>query len=56
MTNQGDPGKNAVAERINGIIKEEFICWAFLTFDWAKEVITKSFQDYNQLRSPASCE
>jgi hypothetical protein len=24
MTNQGNPGENAVAERINGTIKEEF--------------------------------
>jgi hypothetical protein len=33
MTNQGDSGENAVAERIKGIIKEEFNCLAFLTFE-----------------------
>ena len=56
MTNQGDPGGNAVAERINGILKEEFNCRAFLTFDLAKAAITKSIQAYNQLRPHASCD
>ncbi len=56
MTSQGDPGENAVAERINGIIKEEFNCRAFLTFDLAKAAITKSIHAYNQLRPHASCD
>ncbi len=54
MTNQGDPGENALAERVNRTIKEEFNCRAFLSFDWAKVAITKSIQAYNQLRPPAS--
>ncbi|WP_190277622.1 DDE-type integrase/transposase/recombinase [Adhaeribacter rhizoryzae] len=33
MTNQGDPGENSIAERINRTIKEEFHCQAFLTFE-----------------------
>jgi len=56
MTNQGDPGENAVAERISGILKEEFNCRDFLSFDLAKAAITKSIQAYNQLRPPASCD
>ena len=56
MTQQGDPGENSIAERINGIIKEEFNCRAFLTFDLAKAAITKSIQAYNQLRPHASCD
>lgn len=56
MTSQGDPGENAVAERINGILKEEFNCRAFLTFDLAKAAITQTIQAYNQLRPHASCD
>lgn len=56
MPNQGDPGENAVAERINGIHKDEFTCRAFLTFDLAKAAIVKSIQTYNQLRPHASCD
>jgi putative transposase len=33
MTSQGDPGENALAERMNRTIKEEFNCRAFLSFD-----------------------
>jgi transposase InsO family protein len=56
MTDQGDPGENAVAERINGILKEEFNCRAFISFDLAKAAITKSILAYNQLRPHASCD
>ncbi len=55
MTSQGDPGENAVAERINGILKGEFNCWAFICFDLAKSAITQSILAYNQLRPHASC-
>jgi len=56
MTNQGDPGENAWAERINRSIKDEFNCRAFLSFDLAKAAITKSILAYNQLRPHASCD
>ncbi len=56
MTQQGDPGENAIAERINGILKEEFNCRAFISFDLAKVAITKSILAYNQLRPHASCD
>jgi transposase InsO family protein len=56
MTNQGNPGENAIAERINGTIKEEFNCRAFLTFDQAKAAIAKAIEAYNQLRPHASCD
>ncbi|PSR55940.1 transposase [Adhaeribacter arboris] len=56
MTNQGGPGENAVAERINRTIKEEFNCRAFISVDLAKAAITKSILAYNQLRPPASCD
>ena len=56
MTSQGDPGENALAERINRTIKEEFNCRAFLSFDLAMAAITKSILAYNQLRPHASCD
>ncbi|KAA5539116.1 IS3 family transposase [Adhaeribacter rhizoryzae] len=56
MTNQGEPGENALAERINRTIKDEFNCRAFLSFDLAKAAITKSILAYNQLRPHASCD
>ena len=56
MTQQGDPGENAIAERINGILKEEFNCRAFISYDLAKSAITKSILAYNQLRPHASCD
>ena len=56
MTNQGDPGKNAIAERINRTIKKEFHCRAFLTFEQASAAIAKSIQAYNTLRPHASCD
>jgi putative transposase len=56
MTNQGNPGQNALAERVNRTIKEEFNCRAFLSFDLAKAAITKAILAYNQLRPHASCD
>jgi transposase InsO family protein len=56
MTNLGNPGENAIAERINGTIKEEFNCRAFLTFDQAKVGIARAIEAYNQLRPHASCD
>ncbi|QMU29753.1 integrase core domain-containing protein [Adhaeribacter radiodurans] len=55
-TSQGDPGENALAERINRTIKEEFNCPAFLSFDLAKAAITQAILSYNQLRPHASCD
>ena len=56
MTKEGKPGENAIAERINGTIKEEFNCRAFLTFDQAQAAIAKAIEAYNQLRPHASCD
>jgi putative transposase len=56
MTSQGDPGENALAERINRTIKDEFNCRAFLSFDLAKATIVRTIQAYNQLRPHASCD
>lgn len=51
MTNNGDPYENAVAERINGILKQEF---AIDTYHAALPIIRKVVKEvidiYNQLR------
>jgi len=55
MTRDGDPGENAIAERINGTIKNEFYCRGFLSFQLAQERIQKAITAYNSLRPHASC-
>lgn len=37
MTRDGDPGENAIAERVNGTIKKEFYCRGFLSL-WLRKV------------------
>lgn len=56
MTRDGDPGENAIAERVNGTIKNEFYCRGFLSFPLAQEGIAKAIHAYNQLRPHASCD
>ena len=56
MTRDGDPGENAIAERINGTIKNEFYCRGFLSFPLAQEGIAKAIDKYNYLRPHASCD
>jgi transposase InsO family protein len=57
MTENGDPYENAIAERVNGILKEEFDLYS--SKESLKETtrrITESIQTYNQLRPHASCD
>ncbi len=56
MTRDGDPGENAIAERVNGTIKNEFYCRGFLSFPLAQEAIQKAVHNYNHLRPHASCD
>ena len=57
MTENGDPYENALAERINGIIKTEFNLYASAVgFEQTKLQIDKSIYAYNQLRPHASCD
>jgi len=57
MTQNGDPYENAIAERINGILKYEFL-WidGFSDHLQAIEVIKQSIGIYNQQRPHLSCE
>lgn len=57
MTENGDPYENAIAERVNGILKTEH--GLANTFDSHKEtmvVVETEIKKYNQIRPHASCD
>jgi len=57
MTENGDPYENALAERVNGIIKTEFNLYSSpLGFEQTSNQIKKSIKAYNELRPHASCD
>lgn len=57
MTENGDPYENALAERVNGIIKTEFNLYSSsLGFDQTANQVSKSIKSYNELRPHASCD
>lgn len=56
MTQDGSPYDNAVAERINGILKDEFYCdEKFDSFEQAKKHVEQSIMIYNTKRPHLSC-
>lgn len=50
MTENGDPRENAVAERINGILKNEQIKYYSLDSIEIKQLVAKCIKNYNSLR------
>ncbi len=50
MTENGDPLENAIAERVNGILKQELLEEVFQSFDVAQKAIAKACSTYNYLR------
>ena len=57
MTENGDPYENALAERVNGIIKTEFnLHSSQLGFEQTYDQIKRSVKAYNQIRPHASCD
>lgn len=57
MTTKYDPYENAIAERVNGILKDEFyISDNRMSKLEAKQIIDKSIKIYNELRPHMSCE
>jgi transposase InsO family protein len=51
MTENGDPYENALAERVNGIVKDEWLnLERFDSFQQAKERIDQVIKIYNELR------
>ena len=56
MTQHGDPYENAVAERVNGILKTDFrLNRVFTTFDEAARAVEQSVRNYNHQRPHMSC-
>lgn len=56
MTEKGDPYENAIAERVNGILKSEFMLnQTFATAQEAMEAIVKAVSIYNESRPHMSC-
>lgn len=56
MTEKGDPYENAIAERVNGILKSEFdLARQFNNYEEAAGAVTAAIRIYNQQRPHASC-
>jgi putative transposase len=57
MTEHSDPGENALAERVNGILKEELLeNRRFTSLVVAEQAIQQAIQAYNHLRPHGSCD
>jgi putative transposase len=57
MTKNGDPYENAIAERVNGILKTEFDLERSMgNFEQLKIKLVKVINAYNTLRPHASCD
>ena len=56
MTENGDPYENALAERVNGILKDEWLSLEqFHSFKNAEERINQVVKIYNEVRPHLSC-
>lgn len=56
MTENGDPYENAIAERINGILKYEFgLAQTFSNHEAAAKAVEQGIKKYNELRIHDSC-
>jgi len=56
MTESYDPYRNAVAERVNGILKQEFITVKErVSISGMKEIVSESVNIYNNIRPHHSC-
>jgi putative transposase len=57
MTENYDPYANATAERVNGILKQEFIGYdRNISISMMSELVRNSIQIYNQIRPHYSCQ
>ena len=57
MTENGDPYENALAERINGIIKGEFNLYSSqMNFELTSQHVKDCITAYNELRPHGSCD
>lgn len=56
MTEKGDPYENAIAERVNGILKTEFaLDRTFCNYEQASSAVENAIPVYNEQRPHASC-
>ncbi|MEI9942819.1 MAG: IS3 family transposase [Chitinophagaceae bacterium] len=55
MTENGDPLENAIAERVNGILKEELLKTKYDSYEKAQSSIAIAIAVYNSLRPHSSC-
>ena len=57
MTEKGDPYENAIAERVNGILKIEFLLeQTFPGLIEAEQAVAVAVNNYNHLRPHLSCD
>ena len=56
MTEQGSSGENNIAERINGILKDEYLPKRFDSFDEANRRIAWAVEIYNNIRPHMSVD
>jgi transposase InsO family protein len=57
MTEKGDPYENAIAERINGILKGDFLLdRTFTSFTEASQMVDNAVEKYNHIRPHDSCD
>lgn len=56
MTQSGDPLENAIAERVNGILKNELLDEGFVDFGSARKAIDTAISVYNNIRLHSSVD
>ncbi|MBO9703679.1 MAG: integrase core domain-containing protein [Sporocytophaga sp.] len=56
MTQNGDPNENAMAERLNGILKQELLKKKYQSYQEAKTEIDIAVKIYNEKRPHLSCD
>jgi transposase InsO family protein len=57
MTNNGDPYENAIAERLNGILKTEFNLYSSqFGYEQTCNLVENCIRNYNEIRPHASCD
>ena len=56
MTQSGDPRDNAIAERVNGILKQELLKHVYPGIRQARQEVTAAIDIYNRLRPHSSID
>lgn len=56
MSEHSDPLENAIAERVNGILKDELLARKFGSFEDAQREVATAVSTYNDLRPHLSCD